>query len=162
MLIEIIKHTPIWVFILFGSLLFLGYSQTKNREIKLTRIYILPTAMISLSIFGILSAFGIMPIVLILWFIGASLSLIIGLKLSFPKKIEYNNIKKVFYIPGSWLPMFLILVIFFIKYFIGVLIARELPIINQIEFIIIISLLYGFISGIFLSRSIVMLRSKDI
>ena len=118
--------------------------------------------MILLSIFGILSAFGIMPIALIIWFIGVGLSLIIGLKLSFPKKIEYNNLKKVFCIPGSWLPMFFILVIFFLKYFIGVLIARELSIINQIEFIITISLLYGFISGIFLSRSIIMLRSKDI
>lgn len=161
MIIEIIKHTPIWVFILFAALLFLGYSQTKNREIKLKRIFILPMAMILLSIFGIFSAFGMMPTALTLWFLGGGISLIIGLKLSFPRDTEYDDSKKIFYIPGSWIPMFLILIIFFTKYLIGVIVARQLPIINQIEFIVVISLLYGLISGIFLSRSIVMLKSKN-
>lgn len=58
--------------------------------------------------------------------------------------------------------MFLILIIFFIKYFIGVVVARELSIINEIEFIVIISLLYGSLSGIFLSRSIVIIQTKYI
>ncbi len=31
MFIEIIKNTPIWVFVLFILLLFFGYTQTKNR-----------------------------------------------------------------------------------------------------------------------------------
>ncbi len=37
----------------------------------------------------------------------------------------------------------------------------QLPIIHQIGFILSISLVYGLISGIFLSRSIVMLKSKN-
>ncbi len=119
MLIEIIAHTPTWVFILFGALLFLGYSQTKDRELKFEKIITLPLAMILLSIFGITSAFGVMPTALIIWLVGVSLSLIIGLKLSFPKNIKYDNLKKVFCIPGSWFPMTLILGIFFLNTLLG-------------------------------------------
>lgn len=154
------KHTPIWVFILFISLLFLGYTQTKDRKIKLQRIFILPTAMILLSLFGIFSAFGTMITALVLWFISGFIFLLIGLKLSFPKNIKYSESEDVFYISGSWIPMFLILIIFFIKYFISVAIARELSIINELEFITTVSFLYGSISGIFLSRSIVIMQSK--
>lgn len=35
MIVEIIKHTPNWVFILFIGLVVLGYSQTKDRRKKL-------------------------------------------------------------------------------------------------------------------------------
>lgn len=160
MIFEIIKHTPIWVFALFASLLFLGYSQTKDREIKLKRVFILPTAMILLSLFGIFSAFGTMITAILLWFIGGFIFLLIGLKLSFPKNVKYNESEDVFYISGSWTPMVLILIIFSIKYLVGVAIARQFPIINELEFIITISFLYGSLSGIFLSRSIVIMQSK--
>ncbi|MDD3343851.1 MAG: hypothetical protein PHR87_09780 [Sulfurospirillaceae bacterium] len=159
-MLEIIQHTPLWVFILFISLIFLGYTQTKDRKVKLKRIFILPTVMIILSLFGIFSAFGTMITPLVLWFIGGFLFLLIGLKLSFPKNIKYNKSEDVFYISGSWVPMVLILVIFCIKYFVGVAIARELPIINELGFIITVSFLYGSLSGVFLSRSIVIMQSK--
>jgi len=160
LILEIIQHTPIWVFILFIGLVFLGYTQTKDREVKLKKIFTLPIAMILLSLFGVFSAFGTMITPVGLWFIGGFIFLLIGLKLSFPKNIKYNESEDVFYIPGSWMPMVLILVIFFIKYFVGVALARELSIIHELGFIIAISFLYGSLSGIFLSRSIVIMQSK--
>ncbi len=159
-MIEIIKHTPIWVFVLFIALLYLGYSQSKDRQVNANRIFILPVAMILLSLYGILSAFGTMVMSYIVWFLAGSISLLLGLKIFSLKRIEYNPLEKVFHIPGSWIPMLLILVIFFIKYFVGVVVAKELPMIHQIEFILCISILYGCISGLFLSRSIIVLRSK--
>ncbi len=118
--------------------------------------------MILLSISGIYSAFGTIKYALILYFIGGVISLVIGLKLSFPKNVKYNKSDDSFNIPGSWIPMILILVIFFIKYFVAVVIARKLPIASEIEFIAIISLLYGILCGIFVSRSIVTIKSKYI
>ena len=160
MIFEIIKHTPVWVFILFVGLLYLGYSQTKNRKVQIQKLFVLPISMILLSIFGTISAFGINKISLISWFVSTILSLIIGLKLSYPKNINYDKSKKVFNISGSWIPMILILIIFFIKYIVGVIVAKELEIINDNEFIIIISSLYGLLSGLFLSRSIVIFKSS--
>ena len=160
MVFEIIKHTPIWVFILFIGLLYLGYTQTKDRKVKLKKLFILPIAMILLSIFGIISAFGLNKITLTLWVFSAIFSLIIGLKLFSSRNIKYDKFEKKFHISGSWIPMLLILMIFFIKYIVGVVVARELAIINDIEFIITISSLYGLLSGLFLSRSIVIFQSS--
>ncbi len=161
MFIEIIKHTPSWVFVLFFALLILGYLQTKNRKVKLNVVFILPASMIILSAFGVSSAFGLMPIAFASWFIGGIFSLGISLKLAIPKGIAYSSIEEKFFIPGSWVPLFLMMAIFSTKYIVGVAIARQLPIISEVEIITFISLLYGCFSGIFLSRSIIVWQAKE-
>ena len=70
MLIEILKRTPAWVFILFFVLLVYGHSQSKNRTVSRPRIAVLPAAMIVLSFYGVLSAFGTAPVGLASWGIG--------------------------------------------------------------------------------------------
>jgi len=160
MIIDIVTHTPIWVFILFIGLLLLGYMQTKDRKIKIGSIFILPISMILLSIFGIISTFGIMPTALFLWFFGIVIALMMNAQSSCSRRVKYSSFEKVFFIPGSWKPMILILLIFFIKYFVGVVTSLELEVIKQIEFIVVISILYGLISGMLLSRSIAILKTK--
>lgn len=125
MIFEIIKHTPVWVFILFVGLLYLGYSQTKNRKVQMQKLFVLPISMILLSIFGTISAFGINKISLISWFVSTILSLIIGLKLSYPKNINYDKSKKVFNISGSWIPMILILIIFLLNILLELLLLKN-------------------------------------
>ena len=160
MFIEIIKHTPPWVFVLFFVLLILGYLQTKNRKVKLNVVFILPVSMITLSIFGVSSAFGLMPMAFASWFIGGIFSLGVSLKIVLPKSINYSSAEEKFFIPGSWVPLFLMMAIFSTKYIVGVAIARQLPIISEVEFITFISLLYGCFSGIFLSRSIIVWQTR--
>lgn len=125
MIVEIIKHTPNWVFILFIGLVVLGYSQTKDRRKKLNRILILPIVIILLSISGIYSAFGTIKYALILYFIGGVISLVIGLKLSFPKNVKYNKSDDSFNIPGSWIPMILILIIFLLNILLQLLLQEN-------------------------------------
>jgi len=48
--------------------------------------------------------------------------------------------------------------IFFTKYFVGFAVARELPVINEQLFVVLLSLLYGAFSGVFLSRSFIMFK----
>ena len=50
--------------------------------------------------------------------------------------------------------------IFFTKYFVGFAVARELSIVNDHIFIVLLSLLYGAFSGIFLSRGFVMFKAS--
>lgn len=161
MFLEIIKNTPIWVFVLFVGLVFLGYSQSKDRVITIKKVFILPFAMSILSIFGVISAFGITKTSLVLWFMGTITSILLCLKLLSSKNIKYDNKTKSYFIPGSWTPMVFILIIFFTKYFVGVVIAKQLPIINAFEFIVIISFLYGLLSGLFLAKCILIVKSKD-
>lgn len=159
MLSEILKRTPSWVFVLFLVLLALGYSQSKARAVKRRHVAILPAAMIALSFYGVLSAFGVAPIALAAWLIGASVAVWLGIALAVPRGVTYSAEALSFSIPGSWLPLVLMMAIFFIKYAVGVILARQLPVAGTFEFTGLISLTYGFLSGLFLSRALVVWRS---
>jgi heme A synthase len=101
MLIEILKRTPPWVFVLFFVLLVYGYSQSKNRTVSRYRIAILPAAMIVLSFYGMLSAFGIVPVGLASWVIGVGVSVWLGLVLAVPRGVTYSNETQSFFFPGA-------------------------------------------------------------
>lgn len=159
-MINIIENTPAWVLALFLSLMFIGYMQTKEREVTKNEIFLLPIFIIFFSMFSVLSAFGNL-MALIIWLFGLIMSLSIGIKYPFGKNVKYIKNENLFQLPGSWLPLALIFIIFCVKYFVGVAMAREYEFIFNIEFIVVVSTLFGAISGIFLSRSIVMFRAKN-
>lgn len=166
MLIEILKRTPSWVFILFFVLLSLGYFQSKNRTISRFGISMLPIAMLGLSFYGVVSAFGIVFAGLTSWFVGVAIAVGLGVKLTTPKGITFSTQTKTFSVPGSWLPLVLMMAIFFTKYAVGVVLARQLPIVSEPGFIISISFCYGLLSGVFLARAVVIwhtarLRCQD-
>ena len=152
MLTEIITRTPIWVFVLFFFLVFLGLSQVKDRRISFPRVMILPIVMLFLSIAGVISAFGLSLVSIFTYLFSLSLGIIFNIMLKLPRNSEFLEEEKQFFIKGSFIPLFLIMCIFFTKYFVGVVTAKELDFIFSIYFISTISFLYGFFSGIFIGR----------
>ena len=58
MLLQILKGTPTWVFVLFAGLLVLGILQSRPRRLNIGQIALLPAAFIAFSLFGVISAFG--------------------------------------------------------------------------------------------------------
>ena len=110
MLLKIIKHTPPWVFILFFALLIMGYMQSKDRVIRRGKIIILPIAMIGLSLYGVVSAFGIkQPASLISWVAGMSIAGFLSVKLPSPLGVSYSTKDLSFSVPGSWLPLYFLI-----------------------------------------------------
>jgi hypothetical protein len=156
----LISHTPTWVFAIFFTLLVLGFIQSKERIVKIKTVFILPIAMIIFSFFGVSSVFGLSILTISLWGIGLATTLVIGLKLACPRLVSFSEQSNKLTIPGSWVPLFFMMAIFFTKYFVGFAVARELPIVNENMFIILLSLLYGAFSGIFLSRGFVMFKAS--
>ena len=57
--IEILKRTPPWVFALFLVLLALGCIQSRNRTVGRRRLLLLSIAMLTLSYYGVVAAFGV-------------------------------------------------------------------------------------------------------
>lgn len=159
MLIEILKRTPPWVFGLFFVLLALGYFQSKGRTVSRSRVSILPVAMIVLSFYGVLSAFGMAAIGLVFWVLGVAIAVGICAKLSTPQGVTFFSETQSFFVPGSWLPLVFMMAIFFIKYSVGVILARRLPVASETAFVGSVSLCYGLLSGVFLARAIVIWRS---
>ncbi len=159
MLLEILKRTPSWVFILFLVVVIIGYSQSRGRTISRGRVAILPVAMIVLSFYGVLSAFNFLPTSLICWALGLSGAVLFGLKLALPRGVTFSPEKGSFFVPGSWIPFALIMAIFFTKYAVGVILARQLAIGSNLVFVAGISLCYGLFSGVFLVRAIIIWRT---
>ncbi|WP_072680032.1 DUF6622 family protein [Arcobacter sp. LA11] len=156
MLFNIITNTPIWVFILFFFLLFLGFQQTKDKKISLKRLFILPIAMLFLSFIGVVSVFGIDFLSISFYLLSLLFGVYLNNLLKLPLDSRYIEEENLFFIKGSFVPLFLIMCIFFTKYFVGVVTARELIFINSIYFVSIVSFLYGFFSGMFFGRIFVL------
>lgn len=158
---QIISHTPNWVFVVFFALLMLGFKQSKQREVKASTVFILPIAMTLFSFFGVYSVFGISLLSLSLWVLALVLALMLGLKLAYPKLVSFSAQDNKLIIPGSWVPLILMMAIFFTKYVVGFALASQLPIVNDSLFMLLISVLYGVFSGTFVARSIVMFRASQ-
>lgn len=159
MLIEILKRTPPWVFVLFFALLALGYFQSKSRTVSRAKVSMLPVAMIVLSFYGVFSAFGVAPIGLAFWVLGVVIAVGVGVTLAAPRGVTFSAETQSYCVPGSWLPLVFMMTIFFIKYVVGVILARQLPVVSETAFVGSVSLCYGLLSGIFLARAIVIWRS---
>jgi hypothetical protein len=159
LLIEILNRTPPWVFVLFFALLALGYFQSKSRTLSRGRVLTLPVAMIVLSFYGVLSAFGVAPLGLVFWVLGVAIAIGLGVMLAMPKGVTFSTETQSFFVPGSWLPLAFMMAIFFTKYAVGVILARQLPVASETAFIGSVSICYGFLSGVFLARAIVIWRT---
>lgn len=157
-MLELISHTPVWVFIVFFTLLTLGLVQTKERTVKVKTVFILPVTMIVFSFVSVYSVFSLALLSFILWLLGLITASVIGLKLGFPKLVSFSIQDHKLTIPGSKIPLIFMMAIFFTKYFVGFAFARDLPLVNELNFLIVISLSYGVFSGVFLSRSLVMFK----
>lgn len=112
MLIEILKRTPSWVFVLFFVLLAFGFYQSKDRVVNRNKVTILPTTMLVLSFYGVLSAFGSTPFALSSWLAGVAITASLGLKFANPSGVSFATETRSFSIPGSWLPLALMMAIF--------------------------------------------------
>jgi hypothetical protein len=153
MIVNILEHTPTWVWIVFAGLLALGLSQIRTREVSKARATILPLIMVALSLSGMLSAFGQVPIALAGWVVGVVLTLrflapFVGVRgaLWLP---ETNR----FRVQGSWIPVMLIVGVFLTKYVAGVAMAIHPSLAADTTFALFLSLVYGVFAGLFWGRA---------
>lgn len=158
---QILSHTPAWVWLIFIVLAILGYLQSRDRQVNAARLFIVPAVMIVLAVYGIASAFDFSLLALMVWGVGFILPLAFATPFLTPKGVSITPFG-LFHIPGSWLPLILMMAIFSIKYLLGVVSARHLPAIADPWFVCIISVLLGTLSGVFLARNIGILRSRSI
>jgi hypothetical protein len=157
--IEILKHTPPWVFVLFSVLLALGYLQSRDRTVTRGMVAVLPVAMTALSFYGVVSAFGVAPVGFMCWLAGVIIALPLGVNIAGPRGVSFATESRSFSVPGSWLPLALMMAIFFTKYAVGVVHGLRLAIAGEPAFVGAISLCYGLLSGIFVARAIAIWRS---
>lgn len=161
MIIEILTHTPLWVYGLFVGLIFVGWQQTRERYVKQPTLLILPLGMLALSFFGATSSFGYSLTIMLLWLAGVLLSTIIGLLLFSVSSASYQAQNASFKVPGSWWPMIFIMAIFFTKYAVGVLTSIKPELFANAALVLSLAAFYGILSGTFIARAIRVLKVRS-
>lgn len=163
MIIQILKHTPPWVLVLFFVLLYLGYLQSKTRSVPKWRLAALPLVFLFLALSGVISASGASPTGVAAWAVAVVAALLLNQVLRYPRGVVYQPDTKLFIVPGSWVSLVLMMAIFFTKYaaaVAGALIRnpsfRQTAIFNAVP-----ALIYGFLSGMFLARTLCIWRYGD-
>jgi len=152
------SHTPSWVWLLLAGLCVLGFSQTRSRQVSLQRQFILPLAMLALSLSGMTTSLGMSVTVLSIWGSALLISATGLLEMGVGRGIRYDKESQLFSIPGSWLPLLLILTMFITKYSVNASLAIQPALAQQVAFTLGFSALFGVLNGAFLVRVLVALR----
>jgi Family of unknown function (DUF6622) len=149
-----IAHTPLWVWGLFAALIALGLSQARARTVSQSRLAIGPLAMVAYSLFGVVLAFGWSLAGVAIWAAGLAATVAAGWALKRPADVRYLPESRRFQVPGSWIPLALILVIFLVRYLLAVSMAIDPSLHQATGFAVGASLAYGLLGGIFPARAL--------
>ena len=153
MIYQIIIHTPVWVWALLALLLWLGIKQSLPGQPSLLRITVVPLVLTSLSLFGTVSAFGSAPAVMLTWLAAAAVLATGVLQRPLPDATRFDARTRTFQVPGSWVPLALMMGIFANKYVVGVTLNMHPEVAHEAIFTLGFSALYGAFSGVFAARA---------
>jgi hypothetical protein len=157
----VLANTPLWVGFLLAALLWLGIGMLRRKTVGALRTAITPVAMTGLSLWGTISAFShsaIYGYVMLAWVVAAViLATAVGM-MQAPKGTRYNPQDRTFTVPGSWVPLVLIMGIFLVKYVVGVEVAMNPALPHDAAYSLTYGVIYGVFSGIFTGRSIRLAR----
>lgn len=153
-----LAHIPPWVFAVLLLLVALGYRQSRERVVTPRTLALIALAMLGFSLHGVVAAFGPGVVPLLGWTLGFSLVLGPGRALVGPRGLQAVPGATAVRLPGSWLPFFLMMGIFTIKFVLGYGRAVQLPLIQQAAFVAGASAVLGVFSGAFAARALTVFR----
>lgn len=153
MLMQILTHTPRWVFVLLIALIALGARQMTSQRVSMKRVAVLPLAMMGLGLLGVVTAFPQQPSALLGWALGLAGAAATVLSRPLPAGTQFDRSSHTFAVPGSGVPLALMMAIFFTKYAVGVTVAMQPALAGHLGFAAGVGTLYGLFSGVFLGRA---------
>ena len=154
MLLQIAQHTPIWVWGLLVALVAYGLSQARARAVSLTRMTVLPLVLLALSFSGVVSTFAHATIAILAWAVGVIAAVTVGRRFMTVPGASWSAETGLLQVPGSWMPMVLMLALFLIKYGVGVTLAMNPAMALDTSFGACCGFAYGGFSGLFAARAL--------
>lgn len=154
MLLEILKRTPTWVFVLFLVLLALGALQTRTRELGWPRVALMPAIFLPLSLWGVWTAFGPQALAFGAWLAGVGTAVALNRFARVPRRVSYEAQTRLFRVTGSWIPLAMMMAIFFTRYAVTVAMAMQPTLTAAPLFATGVGAAYGLMSGSFLARAL--------
>jgi hypothetical protein len=155
----VVQRTPYWVWGVLIALLAYGGGQLRASTRSAKRAIVVPVGFKVLSVLGVLSAFRTseaLTLALAVWVV-AAISTAVLLSVLFPEAprgTRYLTSERKFEMPGSVLPLFLVLGIFLTKYYVNVEVALNPAMVSDSSFVLAVASAYGLLAGVFSARSI--------
>jgi len=142
---------PVWPFAILAGLAVLGYRQSRDRVVQPGALARMALAMLALSLYGVTSAFGAQPVPVLAWATGFAASVLLGGPVFAPRGLAHEG--RAVRVPGSWLPLALMVGIFAAKFALGFAKSTGAPVVQQAWFVAVMSTTFGLLSGAFAARA---------
>ncbi|MEO8153785.1 MAG: DUF6622 family protein [Rhizobacter sp.] len=155
----VLQHTPPWVWIILVAITWLGLKQVADRVVTVRRLTIVPVVLGAYSLLGATGVFGMRVEVFACWAGGMALVVLINQWLAWPRKAEYLGAGR-YAVPGSIWPLLTMWGVFGIRYVSTVTLMMHRELAHDAMFSVVMPVVYGALSGLFLARSLRVLRSK--
>ena len=154
MWIQIITHTPLWVWGLLTALLALGLWQRRERRVRPFQLLLLPTVLMAMGLWSMAPGLVAQPVSALIWLLAVAGACWLGLRLPRPSTARWLPDVGQLQLPGSWLPLVIIVSIFSLRYATGVVLTfhphwRGLAAVQWS-----LALVFGLLSGVFLGRAL--------
>lgn len=151
MLYQILTHTPIYVWAILAFLVYRGVLAAREREMSVARMLVIPLLMLALALQSVSTQFGLGSVAMLAWAIGAAISALLC-RVSGKGRASPGAIPGTVRIPGSWLPLALMMAIFVIKYALAVALSIQPALAGKALFAASACGLLGLCNGCFLGR----------
>ena len=151
---SIVSHTPAWVFVVFAMLIALGLRQTRPRVVSRRRLIVLPAVVAAFSFYGVVMASHGSALALAAWLTAIATAFLLTRLV--PPSGAVSESAATVRVPGSWVPMEVILGLFTARYAYNVMLAIHPEVLQSASFMTLFSALFGFLGGLLLSRSVLL------
>lgn len=154
MIMQILVHTPTWVYALFAALVALGLWQRRSRALRPGALWALPLTMLALGLWSLAPAFMALPATLPAWALALALGIQAGRWLPVPTGTAWLPAQQRLQLPGSWLPLAVILLIFGLRYASNVALALQPAWRSLATVQLPLALAFGAVGGLLLGRAL--------
>lgn len=151
MLYQILTHTPIYVWAILAFLIYRGVLASREREMSVGRMLVIPFLMLVLSMQAIATQFGVASVAMLAWAIGAAVAALLS-RVSGAGRASAGVVPGTLRIRGSWTPLVLMLMTFGVKYALAVALAIQPGLAGKALFAAATCGLLGLCNGCFLGR----------
>nr|WP_308495375.1 DUF6622 family protein [Duganella aceris] len=151
MIQQIISHTPVYVWALLAFLLYRGYLASRDRDITLQKMAIIPGVMLVLALSGLNGHGALGAGVWGVWAIGVLAGMALIWRMT-NGDIAIDRAAGTIHQRGSWMPLAMMMAIFLTKYTVAVASAMHPELPHSLPFALGVTALYGVFNGVFLGR----------
>ena len=157
-ILEIVRHTPGYVWLILAALIVLGTLQWRDHVLTRGRLAIAPLALAGYSLWGATLAFGTRTDVIVAWATGIVAAFVANRWLRWPRTVEPLGQGR-YALRGSPWPMVAMLAVFALRYAVAVTLVFHREWAADPSFSLALSAVYGALSGLFAARALRILNA---